>query len=366
VRLTRLTLSNFRCFTRAVIPLTDRHIVVEGDNGVGKSSLLEALYFCGHLKSFRHAKKEDVVHWDASESPFFIELQAELDDGEPLCIQIGVGPQEKRIRVNGKAIATHKELFEHIRVVALAEHDLGLIQEGPEGRRVFMNQLCVLQRPDDAQLFIKHRHIVNQRNQLLQQGIRGEALEVWTEQLWQSSRTIQEVREQRLAALMQKASSYAEQIGVLPGKLSARYAAKHELGQDFSSFWQRYTADVVGQEYHLKRTLFGAHLDDCTFLWNEREVRHFASRGQQKLFLLLLKTAMAHEISISGGQSRLLLLLDDFITDLDATVVTLVLQLIESMGASVVVSTPLKNIISFSGASQVITLPLPERECDTL
>ena len=122
--------------------------------------------------------------------------------------------------------------------------------------------------------------------------------------------------------------------------ISFSYHAKGMKKENFSSFWNEHKQKRVADEVRWKRSLFGAHLDDVAIAFQEKKARYFASRGQQKLVVLLIKIALAKKL-----EERNMLLLDDFLTDFDNESLADSLKIIATLSCQTFINCTLKSII---------------------
>lgn len=318
-----LTLRQFRCFQEQTIKFDGRVVVIEGLNGSGKSSLLEALHYSCYLRSFRTHLNRDLIHLDSDY--FFLNVtfhpeQALVTDQ----IQVGFSGAEGRIvKYNQKQIHSYKELNDHFRVVTLVADDIELIQGSPELRRDFLNYALLLHNPGVMATFKRYKQILDQRNSILTQR-RGnlaasEEFEIWTEKLWQEAKIIRLLRIEYLKmledAVNELLATYFAGPETIDLSVAFSYASKNIKDQDFDEFWQTYKTNQLITEQEWGRSLFGIHLDDFTVMFQRKKARVFASRGQQKLLVLLIKIAQLKKLSATGEPG--VLLLDDFMTDFD-------------------------------------------------
>ena len=356
MRLHTLTLKNFRCFKNETLSLgSGSRLILEGDNGAGKSSIIEALHYCCYFRSFRGGSTSALLNSEGDKT-FFIKLAGEQDDGEPFTIQVGFADKTKLVKVDDKTVHTYKDVMTHYRVVSVAAHDLSLIQEGPEFRRTFLNNYCLLREPASAELLRDHKQIVTQRNELLVRGGGGSNLEVWTQQLWEAAEKITAIRMAALAVLTEKVNGLYQQMEAGAPPIGLRYVRRKRTGgENFATFWAGYQ-DALVQERHLRRSLFGAHLDDVAIELGGKNARTFASRGQQKLILVLLKLAQVQVLSEMHPQSGVLLLLDDVVTDFDRGVLDNILSLINTLACGVVLTSPVAGAVSLPEPVTVISL----------
>jgi len=359
VYITHITLKNFRCFEALDLEINSPVVVIEGPNGSGKSSLLEALYYACYLKSFRTHRAGDVArHGD--NSSFFLKLQGLLASGDTYSLQVGFEEGVKRVKVNEAVIQSYKELMDYYRVVAISEHDLSIIQGEPEERRAFINQLTLLLDASTADLLREHKHIVAQREQLLLQGtsLESDHLALWTKQLWESSQLLVERRKQGLLLLQKKMEQLAGELGIELPPIKLEYRQKGGDYESFATFWSALRANTLMREIQQRRTLFGAHLDDISIEFGGKNARLYASRGQQKLILLLLKSAVIKVLMANEDRAErtILFLLDDFVTDLDKRAMEATIKMVESLGCGLIFTCPLAGLIQIKRAHQIITL----------
>jgi len=357
VRITHLTLRNFRCFESLELAIDKPLLVIEGANGSGKSSVAEALYYGCYLKSFRTHRAGDVVrHGD--DTAFFLKIHGVLADGDTYTIQVGFEQGVKKIKVNDAVITTYKELMDYYKVVLVSEYDLGIIQDGPDERRYFINQLCVLQDPSIAEKLRLNKHLVSQRSQLLLSGqCHDDHFVTWTQQLWDNSKEIVQNRLTGLALLQKEIDFLVGNLGLEIPPITLSYKQKGGDFADFNSFWAAYSTTTFEQEQSQRRTLFGCHLDDITINFGNKNARLYASRGQQKLIVLLLKCAMIKVVRQHSGQLRtILFILDDFVTDLDIKVMHAALSMVQSLECGIIITCPLVDIVQFTGPFQLIKL----------
>ena len=361
--ITHLTLRNVRCFSSLEMSFTASCIIIEGGNGSGKSSIAEALYYACYLKSFRTHRASDVVRCGDGNA-FFLRLSGCRASGEPFHLQIGFEDGAKRVKIDDIIVETYKDILDVYKVVLVSEHDLAIIQEGPDVRRSFINQVCLLRDAHIADALRLNKHLTAQRGQLLLSGhTAGEHFVIWSEKLWENSRDIVALRIESLALLEKEVESLRQKLALDVPKISLSYKQKGAAADSFHAFWSHHVANGgLAQEQTMRRTLFGAHLDDIQINFGEKNARLYASRGQQKLIVLLLKMAMIRLAQALNPDTALIFILDDFITDLDERVLAAVINLIEGLGCGVVLTCPLNNLIQLKEKSAqriMLTSPLP-------
>jgi DNA replication and repair protein RecF len=213
-----------------------------------------------------------------------------------------------------------------------------IMNGGPAARRRFIDHFLLLY--DDT--YIEHLHRLNtlvaQRTALLQKfgACDHEQLKHWTQLLWQESIIIAQKRTNTLVRLMQYTSHTLQEI-VQDFVIQAQYMSRVK-DEPFDAFWDTLMkSGLCAQEQRQRRTLFGAHLDDIFFTLNNKSVRLFASRGQQKLILIALMCARAQllvdELNITPA-----LFFDDILLDLDSQKLGRALEVVQTLDCQFFIS----------------------------
>ncbi len=338
MRIQQLQLKNFRCFSDLNLEIGHPIVVLEGPNGSGKTSLLEALHYLCYLRSFRTHTPRDLVNLDASS--FFVKIQLASAAGDVTDIQVGFSGKKRLVKVDQRAIQSFKELMNYYRVVTLTEDDLTLIKDGPDVRRAFIDQAVVLFDPDASTSLRTFKTVVENRNALLIRGGSTESLQIWTQQLWEQSRVLQGKRQAVLARLEKKVNEllftyFGQKEGLV---IQLEYLPKNSaVGESFDQFMQK-SRDLFEDESKFRRSLFGAHLDDFAIIFCQKKSKVYASRGQQKLIMVLLKIAQMHELVALSGSA--VFLLDDFMTDFDEPTAQTLISLLVSLNSQLIFTCP--------------------------
>ena len=312
-------LRDFRCFEQTVIDLDSPIVLICGANGTGKTSLLEALYYGCYLRSFRTHTSRDLVA--LGKESFFVKFLVHdsiHDNTIDHTIQIGFAHNKRLVKIDNKAAVSYKDLLSYYRVVSLTEDDLKIIQDGPEERRSFLDAALLLHDATFITKIREYRIALENRNALFQKNtVDKDTYFVWTKQLWEYTIAIQAMRKQFLALLTAEINGMLGDYIDTDLSLSLVYQAKKNSDLNFEEFLHKNTSidELMRQELFFKRSLFGAHLDDFMISLEGKKSRSYASRGQQKMIVLLIKIAqIKKQISTHGP---IIFLLDDFMTDFD-------------------------------------------------
>lgn len=341
MHITKLHIKQFRCFSEYSLQLEAPIILLCGQNGSGKTSLLEALHYGCYLRSFRtHLPRQLVAH---GQDTFFVGIQfKEHDTTHELNAGFSKGSKKRLVKIDQQPIETYKQLTEHYRIVTVTSDDLQLIQSGPRLRRTFIDQAVALSQPEYTATLRTYKQIVANRNALIQKGqCDHDTYEAWTEQLWQHTKIIQTQRAEQLAAIQTRTNALLKEF--VSESLTVTFTYRPRLIGEASNCQEFLNTkpNLMHQEHAMNRSLFGAHLDDIAIHFQEKGSKAFASRGQQKLIVLLLKIAQLQELHATKGPA--ILLLDDFMTDFDTDRITALLEMLASLDCQLILTSPLQG-----------------------
>ncbi len=336
----QLHIKNFRCFNDFSLEFTNRVAFITGNNGSGKSSLLEALHYGCYLRSFRTHIPRDLIRFDCDN--FFIKINVQHEYEKSVLdreLHIGFSKKKRLVKIDQLPITSYKELSQLYKVITITEDDKSLIKGSPEIRRLFLDQALALEYPEFLSHLRRHKHILENRNALLQQrSYTQESYMLWTQQLWQETTAIQKYRRAMLVILEQRTNAMLQKWFGSDLNLSFAYQSrKIVFEQSFEDFCTTLNELKTGETI-LKRSLFGAHLDDFSIEFCHKTSRSFASRGQQKLIIVLIKIAQIQGMSIETGPP--IFLLDDFITDFDQNRSELLLSLMAELKGQLIFTCP--------------------------
>lgn len=323
--LKKLSLINFKNYEEAGLDLSPTVNAFTGDNGAGKTNLLDAVHYLSLCKSYFNPIDSQQIR---NGSDFFM-VQGTFDkNGSEEAVGCSVKRnQKKQFRRNKKEyqrLADHIGLFP---LVMISPYDVSIIIEGSEERRRFIDN--VISQTDNHyldELIIYNRNLVN-RNALLKKIAETgrydpELLEVFNEQLISSGNRIFEKRRNFMEVFLpvfrkhyQYLSEGAEQVDLI-------YDSPL-LKEDFAVLLKNSTE----RDRILERTSTGIHKDDLLFTVNDMPMKKFGSQGQQKSFLIALKLAQYSVLQDEKGYKPLLLL-DDIFDKLDDRRIRKLMQMV--------------------------------------
>lgn len=296
-----------------------------GDNGGGKTNLLDAIYFLCMGKSYFQATDRFLVRTGGD----FFRLEGVFErmaERERIVAKYKSG--DKKILERNQV--PYDRLSEHVGllpVVIIAPDDVAIAMEGSEERRRFLdNTLCQLQ-PTYLQQLLVYNKVLHQRNALLKSQehtgrIDPALLEVYEAQLLGPADYIHQARTNFLEALLPVFLAYQQQIARGREMVGCTYRSPLQQAPLEQLFAENREKDLI-----LQRTSVGIHKDDLVFTINDKPIKRFASQGQRKTYILALKLAQ-YELLRSQKGLQPILLLDDLFDRLDPHRVRQLLQLI--------------------------------------
>jgi DNA replication and repair protein RecF len=334
-----IELKNFRCFEDQKLSLDHKAIIIHGNNGKGKTTLVEAIYYLCYFKSFR-SRYPDVLVRDG-EKHFFLKGTLQKDEIST-AVQIGYASKKKIIKVNEKPLSSYRDILDLYRVVVFTNDDIDLIKEGPKGRRQFLDQVIMLDDISTAATYQEYNRILKQRNASLEHKGSQEMYMIWLQKLYELSQKIIRLRIDMLKRLEEKAKAL---IGKhFDGKFTICMKYKSALEPFLDKTYQEFfdsQRDLYQKETIMRRSLFGAHLDDVVFYFQESKARSYSSRGQQKILLFLAKMSQVSLLQEKGFMS--LLIFDDFISDFDVERIESIISIISSLDNQLIFTSPYYN-----------------------
>ena len=296
-----------------------------GNNGAGKTNILDALHYLSMAKSFLgNLDAQNILH----DSDFFA-IEAEIQGEEKNDIIKVQLPKEgkKIIKKNDK---TYERIADHIGFlpsVMISPYDANLISDGSESRRKFLD--AMISQTDSDYLFalIQYQKTLQQRNALLKYFAKNrtfdlDSLEIYNEPLTKFGTQIFEKRQRFVASILPTIQHFYEIISKGNEKVSVIYESNLNK-QDFEEI----LSENLEKDRVLTYTSRGIHKDDLRFEMNGNLIKKFGSQGQQKSFLIALKLAQIKRIKDITNKNPILLL-DDIFDKLDDNRVSQLIELV--------------------------------------
>lgn len=358
MRVETLATTQFRNLRHPVLSFAPGVNLFTGDNGQGKTNLLEAVFIFKFGRSFRTRRDDELIRF--SESFCRSETACTFDDGhrERFSIAIERGGA-KKVELSGAAGARLSALVGRFPVVLFGPQDLKLVAGQPGERRRFIDMVGSMTDPSYLSLLRGYRRVLSQRNAALKSRASPRERDSWNTELVDTGCALIGKRREVTAALDAELARHAAGLDV-PARFSLSYQSEVLRDQsaapdlDLRSVFEARLLSLESEELRRGTTLTGPHRDDIAIRREGEDVRRFGSQGQQRLAALLLKMAELSHLE-SRLRERCVLLLDDVFAEFDPAV-TSRLQGVLQGDRQVLVTSPVP--LDWAGAGDVTAFAL--------
>ncbi len=323
------------------VELPERGAALIGDNGQGKTNLLESVYYLEIFRSFRGARDEQLIAFGKDHFRVVGHLagaEAVEEEKEVAAGYLREG-RRKKVSLDGREPSRVAEAIGRVGAIVLTASDIEIVAGGPGARRRFLDIILSLVEPGYLPALQRYRQILAQRNGLLRDRSNRQELAAWDDGLVEAGSRIVEARSRWVAASREAFGRY---YAAISGGQSA--------GLDYNPSVPRPVGDGSGREargkwaeafrgameLHAERerqrglTMIGPHRDDLRF-WVDEEprvtLRGFGSAGQQRTAAVALRMVEAGVVRGARGR-RPIIMLDDVLAELDPARAERVVELV--------------------------------------
>jgi DNA replication and repair protein RecF len=350
MRLLSVEYAHFRNLAQVSLRPSTHTTVAVGDNGQGKTNLLEGVYFLATLKALRASRLSELVQFGQPSGRVtgrFLLRGAERE----IAVEVVAGA--RTAFVDGKRAPSLEAYFGGVSVVAFTPDDLAVVKGGPEGRRAFLDRSVFNRFPAHLEESRDYARALKSRNSLLKARAAPAHLEAWDGTLARLGARLWTRRRATLAELAGRAVAAFERIGRTPAPARFTYRPAHLAGVDFEAAGeaelQAALTDRLGLrlERDLERghTSVGPHVDDLELGLGEHGARAYASQGQARALVLAWKVAEIENLAACNGFLPLLLL-DDVSSELDPERNAYLMGYLADSGAQVLLTTTDRALVA--------------------
>lgn len=337
-RITRLTVTNFRSYTRAEISFDGRPAAISGANGAGKTNILEAISLIGPGRGVRGARLDELPRIDGDGG---WAVSARVDDGEDER-RFGVGaassnPARRVCRIDDRDASGPGAFAEHLRFMWLTPAQDRLFMEGAGDRRKFLDRMTLAHDPAHGRRSTAYEQAMRQRQRLLEDGGRDDQwLAAVESQMAEAGTAIAAARRAMVSRL--EAAEVTSEDNVFPD-------ADLALEGDLEKALQSESRDAVERDFaetlrvrrrrdaEAGRALTGPHRSDLLVMHRAKgRPARLCSTGEQKALLIGLVLANARALSLSDPNAPLILLLDEIAAHLDEGRRAALFSIIDDLG----------------------------------
>jgi DNA replication and repair protein RecF len=337
----QVSISDYRNYVSAEIQLAPNGITLfQGDNGSGKTNLLEAIAYLSTLRSFRGAPKSSLVRDGAEQAV----LRATANrGGRNVLVEAEVNVDGKdKVRLNRQSLRRHEDLLGAVLVTIFSPEDIEIVKGSPQSRRDYLDDLLVALHPKHAAARSELERVLKQRNALLRsangslRGSMASTLDIWDMKLATAGEVIAEARESLMSSLQDETDRAYRQLsaassGIRPASSGMRPASSGMrpassgmrpggVGLRYERSWKgplhSALRDARAEDARRGTTSVGPQRDDLQLSVQGLAARTQASQGEQRSLALSLRLG-SHFLVTAGQGTSPVLLLDDVFSELD-------------------------------------------------
>lgn len=314
----RIVLENFRNHQNFVSDVDADAVFICGENGAGKTSILEAISFFAPGKGLRSVKYTDAIKHNTDSWSAHIDVHHEEDDLVSVGARCSNTSRRRLIRVDGKNLNQSSHLLSYLRVIWLTPQMDGLLAESKASRRKFLDRLTYNFFPEHAESVHKYELAMRSRMKILKSTTNWD--DIWLSQLEKVMAEESQHINQRRVETLQKIKPYIKYTGFAIPKLI--------LIHDDQGVDETLLALKSGRVVDAKigKTLFGSHRADFKILNDTKQLdAAYSSTGEQKSMLISIIIAQAMALNAIYG-AKPILLLDDLLSHIDTDKCTKILS----------------------------------------
>jgi len=318
MKIQSLSLENFRNYEQKKIKFSEGVNVILGENGIGKTNILEAIFTLSFSKPFRSQKREVFLKHHSEYGKISGEFSGE--GGEKLEIFWGVNPKKVSVyKKNDIKISTSEYIHQKkFLSILFSPEEMNLPISAPEQRRKYLSRVLSPLFPEYFEASLKYNSLLKNRNALLKKyaepysGVEKSEFFFWDLELSKYHAILQKFRIQFFERVNQKISQYYSDIAKTPETVEIQFIPSLSPEQNF--------LDILEKNFEIDvrrgRTTEGSHRDDFAFLLRGIPLEEGASRGETRTTILALKKCEQDFVQ-EFGKSSPILLLDDVFSELD-------------------------------------------------
>lgn len=321
----KININNFRNYLKQEIKLEENINLFFGENAQGKTNIIEAIFLSSMGKSFRAKKDKEMIKLETEKAEVEIEYQKSDRDGK---IKIEIG-NRKNIYLNGIKLKKLSELLGNINIVIFTPDDIQILKGVPQNRRRFLDIMISQLKPNYMYAINLYSNVLEQRNNYLRQ-IREEnkdenLLDIWDEKLAEYAITIYKYRNEYMNKVKEKIKKIHAEITNQKEEIEIEYNSECKTKDEYLKLLkERRKLDIIKGF-----TTKGIHRDDFVIYIDKKPISIYGSQGQNRTAILSLKLAELNIVKEEIGENPILLL-DDFMSELDEKRIKSFLEKIEN------------------------------------
>lgn len=332
----------FRNHHNAMFEFTPGLNILWGENGSGKTAIIEAIHLLSIGRSFRTNRRKDLLQY--GQDSFKINGTFLVDEKTDVIRLNQVSDGKRKMFVNDVPIEGLKEIVGKHPVVLLSPEEQTITKGGPQDRRQYFDKMFSVVSPEYLEKLVTFQRVLKQRNAALQLCRENRAgvseIETWEEPLAVAAASVWKMRKSMIAGFSTCCKKAVHNYGETDAFLEVGYESKNPgaISEILNALKNQRRKDIINSN-----TETGPHRDRYSFVLNGKDIRSFASQGEHKLALVLIKLAELYYVKERQGAAPVFLL-DDLLAKLDFKRGQKVLSLLEKTAQTIVTTTDIVQV----------------------
>ncbi|KPJ87507.1 MAG: hypothetical protein AMJ53_18035 [Gammaproteobacteria bacterium SG8_11] len=323
MHLSKLSVSHFRNINQAEINLAPTTNVIVGNNGSGKTSLLETIYYLGHAKSFRTPHSTQIINFQANE---FV-IYGELEHGQSIGIKRS--RSEQQIKIAKQLCQKKLELVKELPIQIINPDVHKILEDSPRHRRRFLDWGVFHVEHTYWEYWSRYQNILKQRNAALKQQWDKNLIFSWNEDLLKTVASISKIKQSYVNALR-------EELEQLPHGFTG-LEIEYQQGWPESQTYENSLERSWAGDRKTGFTKYGPHRSDLKISVEGMAAKDVVSRGQQKYLACILKIAQVN-LFYKAMEYSPVFLVDDLFSELDRKFAQSVIELLLNSKSQLVIT----------------------------
>lgn len=334
----RLSIRNVRSLESLEIKLGEGITVLCGPNGIGKTSVVESIFYTLTGRSCRTKNIREIIK--KGESNFRVEIDINWN-GKTKKVEAALDRAMNKVHLlDGYEIKSFSDGIHLPRVEAFIPDKLEIVKGGPGTRRVHLDSFASVLSGSYKNVRSTYAEVLVQRNALISRGVRQDEIGVWNVQIAKAALELTNMRAEAVSAVEDSYKKYAKKLGLAEqSDIEYRPSMQYLSQRDYELHY----AEKIEQDLERGFTTTGPHRDDIRFTYSGKDVRKYGSQGEQRTTLLALLLA-EREVVMDKHDADYVLLLDDVFSELDRSRRELLLEELETGGQSVITTVDIEEV----------------------
>lgn len=327
-----LKLNDYRNYTNYIVNFDPHLNIIIGNNGVGKTNILESIIVVSNAKSFRTLNDQDLIQ----KSKEYLKIDLDSDTNK---YKVVINSKNKSLYINDNLAKRTSDYIGKLNAILFKPSDLEIFTESPSERRKVLDLEIGKVNNNYLRSLLQYNSLLKDKNKLLKElEIDNMLLNVIEESMIPNIKTIIKEREKFIETVNKYISDYYSDIAGSKHKIKIKYKKCCEIDKVEEMMIASKTKD---QYYHY--ATFGPHHDDYYFMIDDYEINSMASQGQRRMILIAFKFALIKYIEENANITPILLL-DDILSELDINNQERLLKMLPKNTQVIITNTDIKNI----------------------